>query len=63
MDDVIEGLEEFDELIALEGIAIMVTIIATVSADTAIAKIFFIVKILINDKIIFTFDKDNKFSG
>jgi hypothetical protein len=39
--DVIEGLEEFEELIAWEGIAIMVTIIAIVNADAAIATIFF----------------------
>ena len=41
IEEVIDGLEEFEELIAWEGIAIMVTIIAIVKTDNAIAKIFF----------------------
>ena len=41
MDEVIDGLEDFEELIAREGIAIRVMIMAIINVDAATAKILF----------------------
>jgi len=41
MVEVIDALEDFEGLIAREGIVIMVIIIAIVKTDAAIAKSFF----------------------
>ena len=41
MEEVNAGLEDFEGLIAREGIATMLTIIAIIKTDTVIAKSFF----------------------
>jgi hypothetical protein len=64
MVDVIDEFAVSEELIAREGITIMVTMIAIVKTDTAIAKIFFMTKDFNECYKRFSSDKDrkNKFS-
>jgi hypothetical protein len=63
LSGIVGVIEEFafsEELIAREGIAIMVTMIAIVKTDTAIAKIFFMTKDFNECYKRFSSDKDKK---